>query len=84
MIMNDGLGFTKLHHPPRVSHPARVTRRLFSSSFRVNLGSSLLVVKQGLQYKLNVHLYLNVFYDEPNFTRTEPDFGAAAKLRRVW
>jgi hypothetical protein len=44
-----------------------------SSSVRVNLGSSLLVLKQGLKYKLNVHLRLNVFYYEPKLTRTELD-----------
>ena len=40
------------------------------SAVRVDLGASLLVLKQGLQHKLNVHLRLNVFYDSPNLTRT--------------
>jgi hypothetical protein len=46
-----------------------------SSVVRVHLGASLLVLEQGFQYKLNVHLGLNVFYDAPNFTRTELDVG---------
>jgi hypothetical protein len=39
------------------------------SSVRVNLGSSLLVLKQGFPYKLNVYLRLNAFYAAPNFYR---------------
>ena len=42
-----------------------------SSSARVDLGASLLVLEQDFHYKLNVHLCLNVFYDVPKFTRTE-------------
>jgi hypothetical protein len=32
------------------------------SYVRLNLGSSLLVLKQGLWYKWNIHLRLNIFY----------------------
>jgi len=52
---------------------------------RLNLGSSLLVLKQGLQYKFNVHLRLNGFYDELGLSPTELEVGetrlfAAAKI----
>jgi hypothetical protein len=39
------------------------------SSVQLNLGSSLLVVKQDLQNKLTVHLRLNEFNEEPDLTR---------------
>ena len=48
-------------------------------SVRVDLGTSFLVSEQGLQYKLNAHLRLNVFYDVPNFTRTEPEVCSATR-----
>ena len=48
-----------------------VPRSPRSSSVRLNLGASFLVLRQDLRYKLNVHLLLIVFHDEPNFTRTE-------------
>ena len=67
-------------YPPLSVSPSDAPRRLpaFSespmtpSSVRVDLGMSSLALEQGLQYKLNVHLRLNVFYDVPNFTWTEP------------
>jgi hypothetical protein len=37
------------------------------------LGTSLLALQQGFQYKLSGHLRLNVFDDMPNFTRAELD-----------
>ena len=49
----------------------------YSSSVRVNMDSSLLVLKQDLQYKSIVHLPLNVLNKEPDLTRTElGDLGA--------
>ena len=36
------------------------------TSVRPDTGFSLLVLRQDLQYKLHVHLRLNVFNEEPN------------------
>ena len=44
---------------------------LYTCSARVHLGTPLLVLEQGLLYKLNVHLRLNVLYDVLSFTKTE-------------
>ena len=41
------------------------------SSARVKCGTSLLVLQQGFQYKLNAHLLLNILNDVPSLTRTE-------------
>jgi len=43
--------------------------------------SSLLVSKHNLQYKLSVHLRLNVFNDETNLIRTELGLGDEIYLR---
>ena len=40
-------------------------KKKITSSVQPNLDSSLLVVKQGLQHKLSVHLRLDVFSDAP-------------------
>ena len=42
-----------------------------SSSVRVDLDTALLVLEQGLQYKLNPYSLLDVLYDVPSLTRTE-------------
>ena len=44
------------------------------SSVRLNLGSALIVWKKDLQYKLSVHLRLNVFNYEPNLIPTELEY----------
>ena len=43
------------------------------SSVRLHMGSASLVLNKGLQYKSSAHLLLNLFNEESNFTRTEPE-----------
>ena len=50
-----------------------------SSSVRLNLGSSVLVLKKDLQYKSTAHVRRIVLDDECNLTRAELDlFGKGA------
>jgi len=71
-----GLGFGVCMTSPRIvaGHIFWFRKRKASpSSVRLDLGSSLLVLNQDIQYKLNVHLRRNAFNVKPNLTRTEQE-----------
>ena len=56
-------------------------RRLLALS--VDLGTSLSFSENDLQKKIKVHLRLNVFYDVPTFTRTEPGLAEGPEGNRT-
>ena len=61
------------HHPPRFDKSHRFPHLLHAtpSSVLLNLVSTSFVLKKDVEYKLIVHLRLNVFNDATKLTRTE-------------
>jgi len=61
----------KVDGVPKVDGLQKVVGLCGSSTVRLNLGSSLSVLKKDLQKEVTRYLLLNVFDDEPILIRTE-------------
>jgi hypothetical protein len=63
------MGFSRSPTPSTLGCTPRILA--WPNSVRVDLGASLSILEQGAQFKLNLHLRLNVFHDATKCNQTE-------------